>query len=184
MAEVENGAWLGRCVEKIAYLSSVVIFDGMKKIVNPYKELDGYNCFGCAPHNKAGVRMEFYEDGDEVVSFWQPEPQFQGWLNTLHGGVQAVLLDEISAWVVMRKLQTTGVTSKMEIRFLRPVSTAGGKLTLRARLAGQMRNVATIEASLLDDAGTLCSKATCVYFTFPREKAEKEMHFRACELED
>ena len=76
-----------------------------------------YNCFGCSPDNEAGVRMEFYEDGDEVVSIWKPRPEYQGWLNTLHGGIQSVLLDEICGWVVFRKLQTGGVTSKMETRF-------------------------------------------------------------------
>ena len=40
----------------------------MKKIINPWKGLEGYNCFGCAPNNEAGIKMEFYEDGDEVVS--------------------------------------------------------------------------------------------------------------------
>ena len=40
----------------------------MKKIINPWKNMEGYNCFGCSPDNEAGVRMEFYEDGDEVVS--------------------------------------------------------------------------------------------------------------------
>ena len=33
--------------------------------------MEGYNCFGCSPDNEAGVRMEFYEDGDEVVSIWE-----------------------------------------------------------------------------------------------------------------
>ena len=40
----------------------------MKKIINPWKGMEGYNCFGCAPNNEAGVKMEFYEDGDEVIS--------------------------------------------------------------------------------------------------------------------
>ena len=40
----------------------------MKKIINPWKGLEGYNCFGCASNNEAGLKMEFYEDGDEVVS--------------------------------------------------------------------------------------------------------------------
>lgn len=92
----------------------------MKKIINPWKDVEGYNCFGCAPHNEAGVKMEFFEDGGEIVSIWQPRPEYQGWLNTLHGGIQAVLLDEICAWVILRKLQTTGVTSKMETRYRNP----------------------------------------------------------------
>ena len=49
--------------------------------------MEGYNCFGCAPNNEAGVKMEFYEDGDEVISIWKPQPQFQGWIDTLHGGI-------------------------------------------------------------------------------------------------
>ena len=28
----------------------------MKKIINPWKGLEGYNCFGCAPNNEAGDR--------------------------------------------------------------------------------------------------------------------------------
>ena len=56
----------------------------MKKIINPWKGLEGYNCFGCAPNNEAGVRMEFYEDSEEIVSIWKPRPEYQGWIDTLH----------------------------------------------------------------------------------------------------
>ena len=40
----------------------------MKKIINPWEGLDGYMCFGCAPSNPMGLHMEFYEDGDDIVS--------------------------------------------------------------------------------------------------------------------
>ena len=86
------------------------------------------------PITKAGVRMEFYEDGDEIVSIWKPRPEYQGWIDTLHGGIQAVLLDEICAWVVLRKLQTTGVTSKMETRYRKSVDTKDSHVVLRAAI--------------------------------------------------
>ncbi len=155
----------------------------MKKIINPFVHLDGYNCFGCAPGNPLGVKMEFFEDGDDIVSLWQPRPEYQGWLNTLHGGIQSVLLDEICGWVVMRKLQTAGVTSKMETRFLRPVSTDEPQLILRAHITSQRRNIVTIEATLSDSSGQICSQAVCTYFTFPREKAAHDMHFNGCKVE-
>ena len=155
----------------------------MKKIINPFVHLDGYNCFGCAPGNPLGVKMEFFEDGDDIVSLWQPRPEYQGWLNTLHAGIQSVLLDEICGWVVMRKLQTAGVTSKMETRFLHPVSTEEPQLTLRAHITAQRRNIVTIEATLADSSGRICSQAVCTYFTFPSVKAEQDMHFCGCELE-
>lgn len=50
----------------------------MKKITNPWSGMEGYRCFGCDPHSERGLRMEFYEDGDEIVSVWHPRPEFQG----------------------------------------------------------------------------------------------------------
>lgn len=156
----------------------------MKKIINPWAGIEGYNCFGCAPGNESGVKMEFYEDGDEIVSIWKPEARFQGWLNTLHGGIQAVLLDEICAWVIARKLQTSGVTSKMETRYMKSVSTQDSHLTLRASIQEIKRNLVLVEARLYNSADELCTKAVCTYFTFPREKAEKEMFFNGCNVEE
>lgn len=155
----------------------------MKKIINPWLGVEGYFCFGCAPDNEAGVKMEFYEDGDEIVSIWKPEAKYQSWLNTLHGGIQALLLDEICGWVVSRKLQTTGVTSKMETRYLKPVSTEDDYLVLRASIKEQRRNIVTIEASLYNSQQVLCSQAVCTYFTLSQEKAREQMRFSGCEVE-
>ena len=85
--------------------------------------MDGYHCYGCDPNSPQGLRMEFYENGDEIVSVWHPRPEYQGWVDTLHGGIQATLADEISSWVVFRKFQTSGVTSKMEVRYHKPIHT-------------------------------------------------------------
>ena len=155
----------------------------MKKIINPWKDMEGYNCFGCAPNNVVGVKMEFFEDEDDVVSIWKPRPEYQGWFDTLHGGIQSVLLDEICAWVILRKLQTTGVTSKMETRFRKSVSTNDSHIVLRASIREQKRNLITIDAKLYNKEGELCTEAVCTYFTFPQEKAEKEMYFRHCDVE-
>lgn len=156
----------------------------MKKIKNPFLHLEGYNCFGCAPDNPLGVHLEFAEDGNDIVSRWTPTANYQGWLNTLHGGIQATLLDEICGWVVMRKLQTAGVTSRMEVRYLRPVHTDGHALELRAHIENRRRNIVDIRATLTDAAGHVCTEALCTYFTFPPEKARTTMHFNGCALED
>lgn len=156
----------------------------MKKIKNPWMHHEGYLCFACCPTSETGLRLEFYEDGDDIVSFWTPEARFQGWINTLHGGVQALLLDEICGWVVTRKLQTTGVTSKMETQYLKPVMTTDTKITLRARIARQMRNVAFIEAELYNSDDELCTKALCTYFCASKEKAKEELGFIGCDLEE
>ena len=95
----------------------------MKQLNNPWINIPGYNCFACAPSNPIGLKMKFFLDGEDVVSIFPLQKNYQGWIDTLHGGIQAVLLDEICAWVILRKLQTTGVTSKMETRYLKSIDT-------------------------------------------------------------
>ena len=156
----------------------------MKKIINPWKGLKGYYCFGCSLENPMGVKMEFYEDGDEIVSFWKPKPEYQGWLDTLHGGIQAVLLDEICAWVIVRKLQTTGVTSKMETRYRKSILTNDTLLEIRASIQEQKRNIILVKATIYNSAKEICTEAVCTYFTFSKEKSQQEMFFTSCEVEE
>lgn len=155
----------------------------MRKIKNPWRTEEDYFCFGCCPHNEHGLHMEFYEDGDEIVSILTPDEHYQSWSNTLHGGIQAVMLDEICGWTVARKLQTTGVTSKLELRYVKPVHIKNQRLTLRAHLTATRHQVAIIEAELWNCEQELCTKAKAIYFTTPQEKA-RENGFRGCFTED
>ena len=102
----------------------------------------------------------------------------------VHGGIQALLLDEICAWVVMRKLQTIGVTSRMETRYCAPATVDNDALTVKARVTRQVRNIVEIESSLYDDSGKLCTQAVCHYYTFPPERARAERDFTRCRAEE
>lgn len=156
----------------------------MKKIVNPWQGLEGYMCFGCAPENPSGLHMEFFEDEEDIVAFWKPEGQYQGWLDTLHGGIQATLMDELAGWVVMRKLQTSGVTSRLDAKFMKAISTREGRLTIRGHIKDRKRNAVFIETGIYNAAGELCTRADLVYFITPPERAKEEFHFRGCRTEE
>ena len=156
----------------------------MKRIINPLRGMEGYRCFGCDPRSEQGLRMEFYEDGDRIVSRWKPRPEFQGWVDTLHGGIQATLADEISSWVVFRKFQTSGVTSRMEVRYLKPIHTSEDHITLQATVVRQRRNIVDIEVKIFNSQDQLCTEALCIYFLFPKEKAHEEFHFCDCGVEE
>ncbi len=149
----------------------------MRKIRNPFIQIKGYNCFACAPHNEHGLRMEFYEDGDEVAAVWEPRAHFQGYGNILHGGIQASLMDELAAWYVYVKLNTAGVTSQMEVKFKKPVYTNAGPVKIRAVLKEMNKKIAIISAAISDQSGTVCSEALVSYFTFPEEIAKKRLYY-------
>ena len=186
-----------------------------KKIINPWRNHEGYNCFGCSPDNPIGLHMEFYEDGDYIVSTWHPghrstlslrsAKNYQGWVDTLHGGILSTLIDEVCGWVVTRKLQTSGYTVQLNVKFRKAVPTTEPELTIRAKVLNvkfrkavpttepeltirakvskQVRNLAYISAEITNSKGELCNEGEAIYFLMNEEKA-KEMGFLHCEVED
>lgn len=151
----------------------------MKKILNPHRNDDPaqYQCIGCSPHNPIGIQLEFWDDGDQIISSWMPRPEFMGWVNVLHGGIQATLLDEVAAWVVYTKCQTAGVTAELQVKYKKTVFTNRGEIKLKGKLLEQNRRMAIIQAQILDAEDNLCAEAQVKYFIFPENIAREKFHY-------
>ena len=151
----------------------------MRKIRNPYA-LSGraeYQCFGCSPNNEIGLKLEFWEEGDQVVARWMPRKSLEGFRNVLHGGIQATLLDEIASWAVQTRCKTVGVTSSLEISYRRPVLISAGEIVLRAAIKEVGTRLAIVETELIGNDGNLCASAVVKYFLFNPEKASEEYFY-------
>lgn len=122
--------------------------------------------------------------GDYIVSRWLPRAEYEGWVDTLHGGIQAALADEIASWVVFRKLQTAGVTSRLEMRYHRPILVSQGEIELRARIVSRRRNLVGVGVEILDCEGRTATEAEVVYFVFSEKVARERMHFCGCRTEE
>lgn len=173
-------------VKKWVYLYQTKCTKTMKKIRNPYigLEAEGYNCFACAPHNPYGLKMEFYEDGDDVVCYWTPRTEYQGWVQTLHGGIQATLMDEVGGWVISRKIQTSAMTTALNMKYRKPVPTGDDvQVEVRAHIVDRKRSFVMIEATL-SCGGEVCSSADITYYCFSEQKSREEFHFLPYELEE
>lgn len=149
----------------------------MKKIHNGYQLLKDYQCFGCAPNNPIGLKMEFFEDGEYIITQWEPSSLYEGYHNVLHGGIQATLMDEIANWVIIHKLKRTGVTNSMEVKYLKSVYLNQGKITVRGKVISEDPKCATVYAEILDFEGTIRSHATVIYTTFPDRIAINKFNF-------
>lgn len=140
------------------------------KIYNPYRKVEGYHCFGCSPDNPIGLHLNFHEEGDEVWADWTPSKPYEGWMNVLHGGIQATLMDEIASWVVFVKMKTAGVTRQMDVKYRKPVQVSDGVITIRAKVREVIRSMALIDVKLYS-AGNICSEAIITYYIFNEEEA-------------
>jgi len=104
---------------------------------------------------------------------------YDGWVETLHGGIISTLIDEIANWVLSRRLQVAGVTTRLEVKYRRPVSTRDPQITLRGRLTGNVRNYYTVHVTLHDSEGRLCDEGDVTYCMFDKEHS-RQMGFTAC----
>ena len=154
----------------------------MKKIINPYLGKKGYKCICCSPDNPIGLHLQFWEEGDEVLTKWSPSENYQGWVDTLHGGVIAMLMDEVAGWVVNRKLQTAGMTTRLDVKYRQPVMTTEPLITIKGHISAQRRNIVTIHLTLENAKSEICDEADATYFTFGPERAKK-MGFDGCAVE-
>ncbi len=143
----------------------------MIKINNPYTHQKGFNCFACSSENPIGLKMDFFEADEEIISEWKPAVNYSGYQNILHGGIQATLMDEIASWFIQVKLKTGGVTSSFTIKYLHPVYTDQKIITLKARLVQQTHRLVTIGIELLNSDYKLCTTAEAVYYIFPQKIA-------------
>ena len=143
---------------------------------------EGYNCFGCAPDNPIGLHMEFFEEGDNILCFWRPQDHFEGWVGVLHGGIISTLIDETAGWVVTRKLQAAGVTSKLEVTFRKPLTSSEVQVTVKAHLTERRRNLAVIDVVVENAHSEVCAEGRATYFVMSAEKSA-EMGFIPCDVE-
>lgn len=152
----------------------------MIKIRNPFASMgsrDNYNCFGCSPFNEIGLQLEFWENGDELVAKWKPRHSLEGWHDVLHGGIQASLIDELAGWVVLIKMKTSGVTTALNIRYLKPVNISKGIITITGKVTSIERKTATISAMLFDGEGVECATGEAFYYCLPENVARAKYHY-------
>lgn len=145
---------------------------------NPYNHLPGYNCFGCSDKNPIGLKLEFEKNDDTVSAQWTPTHDYQGWNNVLHGGIIATLLDEISFWALQTFLETSGVTSELNVKYLKPVHIDSGTITVTAKIKEKVaEHQYAFDAKLFDGRGILCAEGNVVYFVYPQAIAKTKFHY-------
>jgi len=147
-----------------------------RKIKNVFAEYD-YSCFGCSPTNPIGLRLEFYENDDFVETLWSPARQYEGYPGAIHGGILTALVDETAAWTMYIKARCAGVTSRINIRYRKPVDSAQNKILARGTITNFCRNLCYVHVEILNEQAELCTEAEVVYFTFSHEKSIQEHHF-------
>ncbi|MFJ4872095.1 MULTISPECIES: PaaI family thioesterase [unclassified Streptomyces] len=115
-----------------------------------------------------GFDLEEVEDGRVVFSF-EPAEEHYNPIGSVHGGVYATLLDSAAGCAVHSTLpRGTAYTSlDLSTRFLRPITTATGKVRAVGTVLTRGRRTALAEAGLYDAEDRLLGHATSTCMLFP-----------------
>lgn len=112
-------------------------------------------CFGCGPANDKGLRIRSFEEGDELVCDWTPEPHHVAFEGIVNGGIIGALLDCHSNWTAARHLMKkrdaaelpATVTLDFHVTLKRPTP-MDATLHLRSKVVESGDDRAVIDATL------------------------------------
>lgn len=126
------------------------------------------NCFACGLENPCGLRLRFYDNGeDQVVAQFSLNSMHAGYPGIAHGGVVAAVLDEVAGRTVMiGNPNCFFVTAHMDVRYRHPVPV---ETPLEA--VGWMRkhraSRTLAEAKIYSDTREVLAEATILYTSLP-----------------
>lgn len=111
-------------------------------------------CFGCGPANAKGLRIRSFQEGDQFVCDFTPEPHHTAFPNVVNGGICGAVLDCHSNWAAaIHLMQKTGkdtppctVTAEYAVKLKRP--TPLGPMHLVARIVESTDDRAVVEAEI------------------------------------
>lgn len=121
---------------------------------------DDNTCFGCGPTNPQGLRLEFWRVGPRAVEcHYTPADELNGAPGVLHGGLQAVILDETMGYACHTVAESFDIaTLELNLRYRRPVRT-GVPLTARAEVVGREGDDLRLEGEIRN-ADEVLTRAT------------------------
>lgn len=121
---------------------------------------NGY-CFGCGPNNPIGLRLTFDWDtatGDYTTRY-TPRPEDQGWQGRVHGGLIALVFDEVLSRVVLAEEGYSWVTAELTTRLKQPVA-VGQTLVFRARVVSRRPRLMISAGEAYTESGEIAATAT------------------------
>jgi uncharacterized protein (TIGR00369 family) len=115
-------------------------------------------CDGCA----SGKHTPFFWVDDRVEGEWTATPAAEGWSGLVHGSAIAALHDEAAAWAMMIVLARTGFTTRLDVRYLRPIR-IGDRVVAVGRVAEHDEQKATFATEIILPNGKVASTASVEY---------------------
>lgn len=132
------------------------------------KQPGSRHCFVCGVENKFGLHVDFYSIDERSIFAEIAIPEhFQGYPDTVHGGILATLLDETLGRTFLSKdPERLMYTAKLNIKYRHPVPIET-KLKIVGTIIKDRGRVGEAKAEVLNSDGKVLAEATGVVVNLP-----------------
>jgi uncharacterized protein (TIGR00369 family) len=108
------------------------------------------------------------QDGKSEMS-WTPTPDMANPFGSVHGGIVATVIDEVTGAAVMSTIEAgSAPTVSLNVEYLHAIP-IGGTYTAFGEIVRRGRAMAIADGRILDEEGKVLARGTCIY-QIPRPK--------------
>ncbi len=144
----------------------------LEKIENPFIEFPNYNCFACSPFNEMGLKLEFYKNHTQVISFYNAPEHHSGLPKVMHGGLTGVLMDELMFWAIFVFYEKIAFTTKIEVNYKKYIPT-NEKITITGRVKENKKRIFKANADIKNEQGEILADSNGTYFLADLQTVQK-----------
>ncbi len=121
------------------------------------KLIEDGHCFACGKKNDAGLGLEFRHSDGRTISEFIPRKAHQGFMDIVHGGIIATVLDE----AMVKRVLSEGMeamTAEISVRFRSPLF-VGERATVEAEIKNAGKRLLETSARMIKGDSTVVAEA-------------------------
>ena len=115
-------------------------------------------CFGCSTTNPHGLHLRFWYSEKGCFTRCTIPDYLCGIDGVVHGGILALLLDEVAQWTNIARLGRFGMTRNISIQYLKAVRT-NTEITIESQIISQDDKNAVQRSTIHSADGTLVAES-------------------------
>ena len=130
-------------------------------------------CFGCGGANVGGMKLTFEQDnvGRKIIGRFVLGDRYQGGAGFAHGGIIAVLLDEVMG-KVCRFREVRAVTAELTVEYLKPLSVER-EIVVEGREVEQNGRNLFMVGEIRNESGELLARGKGRFVVIKEKKLEE-----------
>ncbi|GAA2402309.1 PaaI family thioesterase [Actinomadura vinacea] len=141
----------------------------------PWSVLPDYRCFGCSPHNPAGLGLTFTPNPEGVQARFRLDRGFESYPGVVHGGLVGVICDETMGNLIVLDRRRTAFTVSLRTRFVAPLLVDRDYVCVARLHDGPEAPLIHASAEVVDAEGDMCATATATYQPFTLQDVRDQL---------